>query len=93
MGAQRLDARIVARQFGLGERGMNLVVTDLVQQHDRTALAPLEARHEVVKALAHHRRDRAQAERAYRVVRQFSLILSLAAGKRMPRIGEKARDA
>lgn len=85
MGAQRLDAGITPRQLAFRQRGVNLVVANLVQPHHRATLAAFQLGHKVMKALAHLRRDRALAKRANWVFRQFDLILLLPAGKRMTR--------
>ena len=64
VGAQRIDRVIVAGKLGFRERGMDLVVADLVQQHRRPALAAAKPGREMVQALAHIRRDGPAAEGA-----------------------------
>ena len=64
MGAQRLDRGIAAGKFGLGERGVDFPVAELVEKGRGSALAALELRDQVMKRPA-PRRDRAEAERAY----------------------------
>lgn len=83
MRPQRLDRAVLPRQFRLRQRRMYLVVTDLVQAHDRPALAALQLGHKVMQALPGTGRNRPQAERANRVLGQFVLILSDSAGKRL----------
>lgn len=46
---------------------MNFIMANLVQEHGRPSLASPESRHEVMQTLRHIRRNRAQAQRAYRV--------------------------
>ena len=75
MRAQRLNRVVVPRQFCLRQRGVDFIVTDLVQQHDGPAFAAFEPWDQVMPALARLRRDQAAAKRADRVV-----ILSLAQG-------------
>ena len=53
-----------AGEFGLGQGGVDFVVTDLVQKNGRPALAAPELGDEVVLALRHVPGDRAAAERA-----------------------------
>lgn len=91
MGPQGLDGCIIARKLCLSQSGVNLVMANLMQTHDRTALATFELGDKVMKALARLGRDRALAERANRHFRQFDLILVQPAGKRMARFGQKAR--
>ena len=67
---QSLNTGIVARQFGLRQRGVNLVVANLMQQHGRATLATFELGHEVVQALMNVRRYRPVAKRANR----FTLV-------------------
>ena len=64
MGSESVHAGIVAGQFGLGERGMNFLMADVVQQHRRPALSPFQLRDQVMKALWNTRWDRAVAKGA-----------------------------
>ena len=83
MPTQRLDRIELPRQFHFRQRRVDLVVTDLVQPHDRPALAALQLGHKVMQALPGTGRNGPQAERANRVLGQFVLILSDSAGKRL----------
>ena len=69
MRSERLDGRVPARKLGLGQRGVDFVVTDLVEPDHRPALAALEPWHEVMEAGARPRRDRASAQRAVGALR------------------------
>ena len=75
--SQRVDRGILPRQFGLSECRMDLVVTDLVQQDDRTAFPAAQLWNQVVQALLRIGWYRATAERADRQVfhsnRSFSI--------------------
>ncbi|GAW36951.1 hypothetical protein RA2_04026 [Roseovarius sp. A-2] len=51
MRAQRLNCIELSRQFRFLQRRVYLVVTDLVQAHDRPALAALQLGHKVMQAL------------------------------------------
>ena len=51
MRPQRLDCAEVPGELRLGERCVYLVVTNLVQPHDRAALAAFELGNKVVQAL------------------------------------------
>lgn len=64
MGAQGFDGGVAARQFGLGQGGMDFIMADLVQQNDRPTLAAAQLRRQVMEALLGLRRDRALTERA-----------------------------
>ena len=64
MGAQGRNSVVAARQFRLGQGGVDLVVADLVQKHDRPALAAAQFRRQVMQALFRILRDRAAAKRA-----------------------------
>src|SRR6056297_2377190 len=84
MRSQGLDTGIVARQFRLAQRGVDLVVANLMKQHHRPALAAFQPGDQVMQALARLRRDRPAAKRAYRVlIHRFSLIPKPLAGMRM----------
>ena len=67
MGAQGRDGVKVAGKLGLGQGGVNFVVTDLMQEHGRPVFATLEAGDQVMLALAGIGRNWAVAERANRV--------------------------
>ncbi len=67
MGAQRLNRVELPRQFGLGQRCVDLVVTDLVEQNARTLRAAFQTRDQVVFRLPHIRRDGAAAKGADRI--------------------------
>ena len=64
MGAQGFDGVEAAGKLGLGQGGVDFVVTDLMQQYCRAALAAAQAREQVVQALLCLGRDRAFAKRA-----------------------------
>lgn len=64
MRTQRSDRAKVARQLGLGQRGMDFVVADLVQQDGGTALAALKFRHKVMQALPRARQNAPATKRA-----------------------------
>ena len=64
MGAQGIDGVITAHQFCLGQGSVDLVMADLVQKHDRPALAAAQFRRQVMQALFRILRDRAVAKRA-----------------------------
>ena len=68
MGAQRVDGVVVPGKLGLGERGVDFVVADLVEKDCRPALAATEFRDKVVEALARIGRNGALAERADGIV-------------------------
>ena len=51
MVAQGRDGVEAARQFGFGQGGMDFIMTDLMQQHDRPALAAAQLRRQVMQAL------------------------------------------
>ncbi len=68
MGAQGLHRVVAACKLGLGQRGVDLVVADLVQKHRGPALAAAQARDQVVQALLRVGRDGALAERADGIV-------------------------
>lgn len=64
MGAQCLRSRIVTGQFRLAQRLVDGLVADMVQQHRLATLAAAQLGDQVVPALRHARRDRAQAQGA-----------------------------
>lgn len=68
MGAQRVYGVVVPGKLGLGERGVDFVVADLMEKDSRPALAAAEFRDKVVKALARVGRNWAFAERADGIV-------------------------
>ena len=76
MAAQRRDGVVGPRQFGFAERGVDLVVADLVQKHGRPTFAAPEFRDKMVQALRHVRRNGAVAERADGIAHeaQFGMI-------------------
>lgn len=67
MCAQRIGCIEIARQFRLGQGRMDFIVTNLVQQHRRTALAAFQLGNEVVMGLLCMRRNGTPAKRALRV--------------------------
>ena len=83
MAAQRLYRVIIARQFSLGQAGVDLVVTDLMQPHHRPALAALEPWHKVMQALLRLRRDRSATERTDWIGTITHLITRAVTGKRL----------
>ena len=64
MGPQRGYGVVVARQLGLGEHGMDLVVADLVKERCLAPLSAAQPRHEMVQALPRMGRDGPVAKRA-----------------------------
>ena len=64
MGSERVNRVVAARQFRLGQRGMDFAMADVVQQHHWPALAPFELGHKVMEALRHVRWDGPVTERA-----------------------------
>ena len=60
---------IDARQFRFAERGVDLLVADVMQKNGWPASAAFELGHKVVQGLRHTRRDRTVAERADRIIR------------------------
>ncbi len=66
MRAQGYDRVEVARQFGLGQGGMDFFVADLMQQNRWSALASFEFWDQMMQAAASVR-DRAVAKRADRI--------------------------
>ena len=76
MRAQGLDRVEVAHKFGLGQSGMNLLMTDLMQQNRWTALASFEFWDQMMQAAASVG-DRAVAKRTDRIaVRHDGLKLA-----------------
>jgi len=67
VGAKRLWRGVVAGEVGLGQCRVDFVVTDLMQQHRWSALAPAELRNEVVEALLGVRRNGPVAKGADRI--------------------------
>ncbi len=64
MGAQRGGRGEVAGELGLAQRRVDLLVAEVMEEDGGASLAALGARDQVVEALGHARRDRAQAQRA-----------------------------
>lgn len=64
MGPQGFDGVEAAGKLGLGQGGVNFVVTDLMKQHRRPAFATPQAWDQVVQALLCLWRDRAPAKGA-----------------------------
>ena len=62
MGAQRLGRVVAARKFGFRQRGVDLVVADLVDKDRGPALAAAQFRDQVMQALLRAGWDRAQAQ-------------------------------
>ena len=67
MGLQRLGGAVVAGEFGLGQGGVDFLVTDLMQEHRGPVFTAPQPRDQVVQALGRVGRDRARAEGANRV--------------------------
>ena len=63
MGAQGLDRAETARQFGFGQRGVDFLVANLVQQHGGSALASFEFWDQMMQTATAFG-DRAVAKRA-----------------------------
>lgn len=63
MAAQRLGSRKTPGKFGLAERCVDFLVTNVVQQHYFAALAAFEPRNKVMQALRNVRRDGPTAQR------------------------------
>lgn len=57
MGAQGLRCCIVASELCLGQRGVDFLVANVVEQNRFTALPAPQTRNQVVAALRHARRD------------------------------------
>ncbi len=72
MRLERLWRGIVACQFAFGQRGVDFVVANLVQQNRWPALAAPQLRHEVVQALLGVRRNGAVAQGADRVAHSLA---------------------
>lgn len=68
MAAQGLNGAVIPCQLGLGQRGVNFIVTDLVQSHHRAAFAALQLGNEMVQALPCIRRDGPVAQGADGIV-------------------------
>lgn len=64
MGAQPVDGVEGPRQLCLGQRRVDLFVTNMVQQHCRAAAPALQLGYKVVLALRHVYGDRPVAQRA-----------------------------
>ena len=69
MGAELLGRVPIAREFGLGEHGMDLVVADLMDEHRGAVGAALHPGDEVMDALPRGGRDGPEAERADGIAR------------------------
>lgn len=67
MGAQSLGRRVIARQLGLGQGGMDLLVAQVMQQDHGATLAALQPGHQMMQRLWHPGRNGAQAERTNRI--------------------------
>ncbi len=67
MRPQRLCGVELPRQFGLGQRRVDFVMADLMDQDARAFRAALQFRDQVMLRLPDIRRDRAQAERTDRI--------------------------
>ena len=70
MGAQGCNRIVVPRQFRLGQRDMDLIVANLMKQHDRATLSSFQLRGQMVQALPRIRRDGALTQRANRIVHE-----------------------
>lgn len=90
MRTKRIDRGKVTRQFGFGQRGVYFIVTNLVEQHDRTALTAPKARGQMVQALLGVRWNRALAQganrRTRRVIHRFFLSFCRITGMRLPQV-------
>ncbi len=64
MAPQCVDIVVGPRKLGLGQRRMDLVVANLMQQHGRPTFPSAQLGYQMVQALFGVRRDRALAERA-----------------------------
>ena len=67
MRTQGFNRIVVPCQFRLGQRDMDLIVANLMKQHDRATLSSFQLRGQMVQALTDFRRDGAMAERADRI--------------------------
>lgn len=67
MRAQGHDRVVIACQFGLGQRGMDFAMADVMKKHGFTPLAPFQAGGQVVAALLCAGWNRTVAQRTYRV--------------------------
>ena len=65
MPTQSLGRGEIARQFALGQGGMDFLVADVMQKDGRTPLATFEFGHQMVCALRHIWRDRTPAKGTY----------------------------
>lgn len=81
MRAQRRNRAIVPRQFGLGKDRVDFAVANLVEQNHRTAFAAFQLWDQVVQALLGPGRNRAQTQRAYRIIHGLDLCLTASQGK------------
>ncbi len=57
MGPQGCNARIIASQLCLAQRGVDFIVANLLQQHGRPALAAFQPWDQMMLTLAGMRRD------------------------------------
>lgn len=64
MGAERLDRVIVTRELCLSERRVDLLMTEVVEEHLGPRSAAFKLGDQVMDALRDLRRDRSLAERA-----------------------------
>ena len=63
MAAQRLYRRIVSGKFGLGERGMDLAMANMVQKNNRPPFTALQLGNQMMQALRNIPRDRPLTQR------------------------------
>lgn len=68
VGFERFDRRVAAGELGFRERGVDFIMTDLMQERGRAAASASGFRDEMMEALACLWRDRAATERADRVL-------------------------
>lgn len=59
------------RQFGLAQRRVDLIVTDLMDQNGFTTFTASQPRDQVMATLSRLRRDRAQTERTNRICHRW----------------------
>lgn len=66
--SQGFYGTVIACQFGLSQRGVNFIVANLMEQHDRAAFATLQLGHQMVEALTRLGRNRSIAKWADRIL-------------------------
>ena len=80
---QGVNSRIVARQLCLGQRGMDFVMANLMQQDGRSTLPTFQFWDKVMQALPRVSGNGPATQGAYGQIRLYLLILWSLQGKRM----------